>query len=161
MTSRFALAGFCAVAALVAVPRLASASADYPEIIKEDWQLPGNPPDCIVCHQTDLGGDGTSTKPFSRSLQRDGLVHLDDGSLHRALATDKMDNTDSDGDGIPDIDELQMGLDPNDGPGVQDFPIPQTGCAFRSAIGDSGGELATWLLSLGVAALVVRKRRRD
>jgi hypothetical protein len=118
-----------ALASSLVAPRIASASPNFPAEVQKEWALP-TVPDCIVCHQNDLGGVGTATKPFARSLEREGLVEEDIGSLDMALAALKAQNTDSDGDGIPDIDELQMGTDPNDGPGAFDqYPIPMTGCA--------------------------------
>jgi hypothetical protein len=129
MTARAQFILFAALT-LCASPRLASASPNFPPEVKKEWDLP-TIPDCIVCHQNDQGGFGTATKPFARSLEREGLVAEDVGSLDKALAALKSQNTDSDGDGISDIDELQMGSDPDDGPGTFDpYPIPMTGCAM-------------------------------
>jgi Bacterial TSP3 repeat len=161
MSPRRVFAALLTLGTLGAMPRLAAASPNYPDEIKKQWQIPGPAPDCLVCHQTEVGGNGTSTKPFSRSLQREGLVGMDLGSLDAALAALKAQNTDSDGDGISDIDELQMGSDPNDGPGVfGEFPVPQTGCAIGLASDKTRGDTTTWLLSVVCAGFVARNRRR-
>lgn len=148
-----------AVGALLASPEHAFASQEFPGIVQSDWGLAAAP-DCIVCHQSDAGGMGTSTKPFSRSLQREGLVELNDGSLHTALAALKSQMVDSDGDGKSDYEELLMGGDPNDGPGQMDFPVPQTGCAVRTPPIAADGSAQTWFLSLALAAMLVRARRK-
>jgi hypothetical protein len=162
MTPRSLLTAVLALALFAGSPRAAFASQNFPDEVKKQWRLPGAAPDCIVCHQSEAGGEGTATKPFARSLQRDGLIEDDLGSLDQALATDKAQNTDSDGDGIPDFDELQMGLDPNDGPGAfGELPVPETGCTLGTPKRGQHGGVATWLFSLAAALLIVRTRRRD
>jgi hypothetical protein len=157
MTARARLAVFFACAVFCASPRIASASPNFPAELQKEWDLP-TAPGCIVCHQNDLGGVGTATKPFARSLQRKGLVQEDIGSLDTALAALKAQNTDSDGDGISDIDELQMGTDPNDGPGTFDqYPIPMTGCAM--SVPSRSSALPFGLLA-GAYACVARGRRK-
>ncbi|HEX3774914.1 MAG TPA: thrombospondin type 3 repeat-containing protein [Polyangiaceae bacterium] len=147
-----------ALTTLVA-PRAAVASQNFPIEVQKEWQL-ANPPDCTVCHQSDQGGEGTATKAFSRTLQREGLVEEDLGSLDKALAADKAQSIDSDGDGIPDFDELQMGLDPNDGPGAfGNFPIPETGCALSLPARPTPGDAAPWLGALATIVVLGRRRR--
>jgi len=81
--------------------------------------------------------------------------------LKEALAGDDAEHLDSDGDGVPDIDELRMGTDPNVGAsGVEaplDVPLAETGCAF--AAGPPGrASAALALLFLGLA--IFRRRSR-
>lgn len=125
---------------LLALPRAVNASQNFPETIKDEWQLPGDPPACTLCHQTLLGGFGTATKPFGRALIRNGATAVDAGALRRALTALQTANSDVDHDGISDFDELQTGTDPDqadvtdsDGGLVpaafDDGPIPRTGCS--------------------------------
>jgi len=128
---------------LLAFPRAAHASQNFPGAIEDEWQLPAAP-ECTLCHQTLLGGFGTATKPFGRAVLRNGATAVDVGALRSALRAMERANSDVDRDGVSDYDELQTGSDPNtvdvmdaDGgtvaPPVDDTPIPRTGCSVVAA----------------------------
>ena len=57
---------------LCATPRAVHASAAFPSVLKDEWQIAGTVPACTVCHQTLLGGLGTATKPFGRAVLMNG-----------------------------------------------------------------------------------------
>ena len=127
---------FFAVCLLVAatVSARAQASANYPANMRTDLGLAAQPA-CTLCHRSDVGGIGTVVTPFGRTLMnRYGLTAGNVNGLEAALTGDDGEHFDSDGDGIPDIDELKAGMDPNVGmsgaPPPSDVPLPQTGCAF-------------------------------
>jgi hypothetical protein len=129
-----------AASLLLVLPRMGNASQSFPDTIKDEWQLPGDPP-CTLCHQTLLGGFGTATKAFGRALIRNGATAADTNALRRALRSLQRANSDVDHDGTSDFDELQTGTDPDqpdvletDGgvasAPVDDGPIPRTGCSI-------------------------------
>ncbi len=70
---------------------------------------------CELCHASKAGGDATVT-PFVASLKATGNTlgagQLD--PLRAALAQLSAAGTDSDGDGVADVEELNLGSDPND-----------------------------------------------
>ena len=139
-----------AVAVLAA--GLAHASSIYPPEIRTHLSL-SYTPDCTVCHDVPTGGFGTVTKPFGRSMMARGLVAQNLGSLDTALDALAAEKTDSDGDGVPDIDELKAQTDPNVAGGGAVAPISY-GCFDVS--GQGGSPLA--LLPVGLALLVFRLR---
>jgi hypothetical protein len=149
-----------ASAMLAVVPALASPT--YPPTIQSELMLE-HMPDCTLCHRDDNGGLGTVIRPFGRTmlnhfqLTGNNNVNL----LKEAIEGDDAEHLDSDGDGVPDIDELRMGTDPNVGAsGVEaplDVPLPETGCAFAARPLGRGGEA---LALLFVGLILFRRRSR-
>ena len=111
-------------------------------------------PACTLCHETESGGFGTVTTPFGKSMMARGLVAQNLASLDTALDALAAEHTDSDGDGVPDIGELQAGSDPNVAGGGSVTP-PSYGCFDAS--GQPGSPLA--LLPLVLVWMLLRIRR--
>lgn len=129
-------------------------SPQFPAEIESYLNLPCTPP-CTICHLTNQGGVGTATMDFGMAAKQNGLVPQDVGSLQNALDAMDAAGVDSDGDGTPDIQELEQGTDPN--PGGQAFcqvAQPVYGCST------SGGRGAgAWAIALVLAAIGLGRRR--
>jgi MYXO-CTERM domain-containing protein len=143
---------------LVALPALASPA--YPEALQSDTGAPCAPP-CTVCHRDANGGFGTVVTPFGKAMIAAGLVAADTDSLKAALKDLQTNQTDSDGDGTPDVEELSAGTDPNVA-GGQPFCGPTYGCGAHV---EPGGHADGWaalvaLIALGMLALGTRRNRR-
>jgi hypothetical protein len=154
----------------VLMPRVASATPNFPPAIQSDLSLAAAP-DCGICHTDgDTGGKGTATTPFAQNMRLRGLVEFDTGSLTNALTEMQSQHVDSTGDCLDDIDELKAGRNPNlPDPTCGDSgtapvpetppagPVPTYGC-FGSisprGAPESGSE------SLGVLAVLFLVRRR-
>ena len=134
-------------------------------------------PQCIVCHQTNAGGKGTTTA-FANNLIIYGhlTTNGDDpvvdkvkayfAAVAAAQGTGKMPNGDSDGDGVSDADELKA----HDLPGVAG-PVGNNKLCLDIEYGCAGGRIApappridsvgafsAGLVVVGFAAM--RRRRR-
>jgi hypothetical protein len=157
--------GALALALSVSFAPAAAASDTYPGAIRDE--LPGMPcaPPCTVCHETLSGGLETATKPFAESIKATGpLGCCNPGSVAGAIRTMR-DNCagpsgnmppgcDSDGDGEPDIKELESGSDPNVS-GVGNLcGGPVYGCGARVAGGTTDFDWVS-LLAAGAAALTL------
>lgn len=171
------------VIALLLGTSRAFAHLQYPELVRDDLAL-RRAPECTLCHTTETGRKGTAKKKFVSTLH---LLGVPDAYApdKLAMALGELDAcaVDTDGDEIPDTEEIRSGSDPSDGPARQATtecgvaaggaggaggrieleasgdgevftgPLPQHGCAF--APGDS-----PWSSSLvGLAAALVLARR--
>jgi hypothetical protein len=153
---------------LASFARPAAASATFPEALRgklELAQVAGPAPGCRLCHQDDLGGLKTATKPLGRSLLKAGAAGASVPSLLAALDSLQAQGTDSDRDGTTDIAELKAGTDPNVAPTVpgslapgDDIPLPETGCGLARA---PSVPSACAVLLGAVLCLLRRSRRRD
>jgi hypothetical protein len=145
------VAGALAVIALGPC-KAAWASPTFPAELENKLGLSGQPK-CTICHATDQGGIGTAVKPFGVSMRELGTVRGNPASLLHAIDAAEAQKLDSDSDGVPDIDELRAGTDPNDG---STLPIPRTGCGIARS-----GELATETAAIApllLAALFFARR---
>ena len=96
----------------VAFPSVALASPEYTSAIRDHLEMSCRL-QCTICHSTNEGGDGTARQPFASSLaapDAEGEPQLEGDDVDQLLI--RLDalraaKTDSDGDGITDIDELE------------------------------------------------------
>jgi hypothetical protein len=157
----------CLLGLLATAPPVA-ASVAFPEAMRQELELDAvapPAPGCRVCHKDDVGGLKTVTTPFGRSMLAAGTTAVNVSTVVASLRALEADGTDSDGDGVGDIEELRAGTDPNAGQApdgsptapVDQVPLPETGCS----LGGSGTPSTAWVwASLGALWLLVRVRRR-
>jgi hypothetical protein len=131
------------------------ASHDYPTQIRDRLKL-GYCPDCTLCHATPECGDGTVVTDFGLSLMGFGSKGSDPASLDRALDVDRARQWDSDGDGVPDIDELARGTDPS-GPSLGRFAGAKYGCTVSSQ--GRGTSAAFFVIAIALGFLQAMRRR--
>jgi hypothetical protein len=132
--------------ALVATP-------DFPAAIAQDLGL-STQPRCSICHATESGGAGTVVQPFGVYLRSRGLQPFDEASLHNALLAADGERHSSNQAGIPDIDALKAGEDPNAPQGGGGTSLtPMYGCAT------SGSPTLVAALAIWVCFFVSRRQR--
>jgi hypothetical protein len=143
----------CLVAALLR-SSAASATPQFPDAIRTHLGL-SYAPECALCHAGGIIGSGTVTTPFGQSARSRNLVANDTGGLVSVLERMRGEKVDSDQDGVPDIDELIAGTDPNSAPG-DDIGPEKYGCVARVAGGR--GERGAALLSAAALAAALGRR---
>src|SRR5438128_7324004 len=133
----------------------ARASPGYPTAIVEHLAIFYSPP-CSLCHVEGKTGPGTAETPFARSARAHGLEGGDVRLVGIALDALMRDGTDSDRDGVSDIQELLAGTDPNLA-GTQSIEVradPASGC-------NSTGGACGWLALLLAVRRAKPSRKRN
>jgi len=153
----------------------AQATPNFPDAMRADLGL-ASAPDCLVCHNNELGGRGTVKTPFGKSLVARGLLAFSTSTLQNALNQMEADRVNSAGGCLTDIEELQAGRDPNNPGDAADCDggapitagndetiahIPQYGCRGSIAPASSGlDRSAAFLALLTASAFALRARLR-
>jgi hypothetical protein len=137
----------------------AQATPEYPFVLDAVFMTSCPNPNsrCVICHTSARGGQATAVRPFASTLAPLGLNRgRDVGALQGALAR-LPETTDSDDDGVPDRDELEMCGNPS---GDDLGAGPEYGCdGAHLAAPPASDDAPLALISLLVAGVVVRRRR--
>jgi hypothetical protein len=163
MGRRFAarVAAAAAFVAAIAAPRGAQATETFPADVQTHYGLhavPVDPPNgCQLCHQSDIGGDPTTLRPFGRLLYTQlGVQPYNDDSLRAALAQLDTQYTNL-------ADDIATGKDPNvdlsggEGGITNPDPVPMYGCAV--GVG-ARSDLGSVPAMLGAFAVFMYRARR-
>lgn len=145
-----------AITFLLAGAPVAHASLPFPSEIADHLGGDTPVPPCTICHSNDLGGLGTVVQPFGVKMMERGLVAQNVASLRLALDALEAEGSDVDGDGVPDIQELRNGTNPNPEGGLGD--PPEYGCIGNVAPTRSAFPGATLSLVAALAAIGLRGR---
>lgn len=149
------LAAVVSLGVTLAGSAVARATPNFPDVVASKLNL-ASPPACALCHAGNPGA-GTATTPFAVTLQSRGARAYDEASLELALDAIAAEGKDSDGDGIPDVDELKAGGDPNAADGESTIS-PEYGCSSAGSLPEGSPVVA---VALGIVALVFPRRRAD
>jgi hypothetical protein len=144
----------CAAAAFVAWAHAAQAREQFPGVIAAELNAPQAPP-CSVCHLGGKTSGATVFTPFAWTMRAHGLSSSI-SSVQSAIEGVKADNVDSDGDGVPDWQEIVAGTDPNAPGTAKDIQDPQLGCRVGGA---SSGRAGAWAASAILLVSLIRRRR--
>ena len=142
----------------VMVAWMASAGAawghdEFPGIIARELNAPHDPA-CSVCHLGGKTSGATVSTLFAWSMRARGLSGSP-ASVATAIHQVQVDGVDSDGDGVPDAQEIIDGTNPNTPGTATDIPDPQLGCGLGP--GRPAGPGAA--LVLVALVWLIRKRR--
>ena len=144
------LTWLCVLFGLLLSASAARALPEYPALIEAQLGL-ASAPACNICHSSTAGG-GPVSQPFGQAMQAAGLNRSAD-SLPGALDQLALDGTDSNGDGIPDIEGLKMGIEP-----LAAKPALKYGCGGARIA--PGQPAASQVLPFALVTLLLLVRRR-
>ena len=126
--------------------------------------VPYEPP-CSLCHLRGSTGPGTADTPLALSMKARGLSASDNTSVDAALDAMVRDKVDSDGDSIPDIQEIEYDTDPNTPANVSlsGDVGPSAGCGGGQKSNSGGGAPAAGggLIFAVLLGALRRKARRN
>jgi hypothetical protein len=153
-------ASLCSFAALALgmVPSRASATPDYPFVLDNTLSVSCPRPlsRCLICHTTARGGQRTADQVFALALRDYGLTRGGEGATLQNALNMLPEETDSDGDGEFDKDELRTCGNPS---GEELGIGPEYGCDGAHLARDLPSDAPFMLIALGAAGLLVRRRR--
>ena len=151
----------CSVGAALALSLLASsalATEKYPPTIESHLALSYRPA-CALCHLGGKTGGGTVITPFGRAVRARGLPEEDPAVLVAVLERMRGERLDSDADGVPDLDELVAGTNPNLPPDDK-IGLESYGCVGRIAGGrDTDGSAFAFVFAFAVLWMRLRSPR--
>jgi hypothetical protein len=136
----------------------AQATPEYPFVLDAalETSCPRPLSRCLICHTTARGGQRTAVQPFADALRDYGLTRGGDGAALQSALLALPDETDSDEDGVADKDELVACGNPS---GEELGIGPEYGCDGAHLARVARSEAPLVLVALGVAGLVMRRRR--
>lgn len=146
-----------ALLATALLPARAHAKREFPPDIGRHLSTVVDPA-CSVCHLDGKVAGVTVITPFALSLRAHGF-NGQETTLNSALDAMQADGTDSDGDGVSDVDELRAGTDPNSPVPGATTADPTYGCAVAPLSLPSGWTAAA--LAAAVALCWTRRARRQ
>jgi hypothetical protein len=111
---------------------------------------------CLICHTTTRGGQATAVQPFAQTLRDYGLNRGRDSTALLGALAQLPPMSDSDEDGIFDIDELSICGNPS---GADIGSGPQYGCDGARLAPARSVSLPYAFLALLLTGLVVHWRR--
>jgi hypothetical protein len=141
----------------------AAASSSFPAAVDEHLKLTGAdtvearvaPKDgCLLCHVTESGGFGTNNA-FGLALKRAGAVGTEPNTVGPALDVLQMQLPKA-------IDDILMGINPNDDPQSLEgtLPQPEYGCSLAAPATRHEEAWSASLLALALLAWGARGRVR-
>jgi uncharacterized protein (TIGR03382 family) len=141
---------------------VAAASTSFPAAVDQHLNLTGGntieakvaPPDgCLLCHMTESGGFDTNNA-FGSELREHGAVGTETGTVGPALDAVEADDPHA-------IDDIRMGINPNNDTStpIQALPQPGYGCSTGSS-NPRDVDATAALAAAALAAILVVNRRR-
>lgn len=152
---RLSLVARLAFAAATLAPS-AFATDHYPRTISDHLGLSYTPA-CALCHLGGKSGAGTVVTPFGRAVRNRGLPEEDPKVLIAVIERMRGEQVDSDVDGVPDVDELVAGTDPNLPPN-DSIGLERYGCVGKISPGRGVDGLGAFAAA-ALAIVLVRRRR--
>jgi len=151
----------------------ASARPDFPATVASHLHMPCVP-QCTICHIDNQGGfgrfrlvtvNGQSTGFGLQLKEKFGLMVTDFDVAHvldEAAGGDGGTPLDVSQDGIPDVEELKMGKDPNDGADICGAgSAPVYGCVRVARQGEVDGLASAASATVLVVGIGLMRRRRS
>ena len=146
---------FAAFAALCFSPSIAVASPTYPGTLVSALDLDCTPK-CTLCHTVATGGFATVNTPFGLTVRMQYDLECCDPALLRTVIDQiREDETDSDDDGVSDVDELQALTHPNTADDIDLACEPKADEPDGCAVSDAGAAHTPCGSALVVAGILI------